>query len=122
MWGISRLYPGDHEYEPVDPYSSCSFELEMSVPDSLGSTRVTDTFKALITVEPTSFAAFEMNDITQIGAVRNRGRSDELGQLLDELGGGPRNGRLVRSSAPRLWTSKRYRSVPSGIPRRDTIS
>ncbi|KAI9855857.1 MAG: hypothetical protein M1813_009376 [Trichoglossum hirsutum] len=91
LWGIKQLYPPHSDYETVEPNDIREFDIEMMVPEVLGSVpHVTDVLKAFITIQPTSFKALEMPDIIPESGVGVRStlsncHGDDLWQLLDKL-------------------------------------
>lgn len=105
LWAITQIYPENSDYETVDPGDSRDIELDMMIPEDLSSaSEITDTIKAFITLEPTSFRTLEMPDINPKSSDSSpcSRAGDSLERLLEELAILTRHAR-ARQSTPTNW-------------------
>lgn len=90
---ICRLYPGDRDYFTVPPTNANfngreSFEIDMSIPDSLknkGQSRSDDVLKFFITTQPTSFDMLQLRPLSKTLENPSRGSSQLLWNVLESL-------------------------------------
>lgn len=86
LWGITCLFPVNKDREDINPGSSRKFPIRMKIPQQVYPQAVTDTLKAFVTLQPTSFAALEMDDMQEDGTFpAHRGEDDDIAHLLGKL-------------------------------------
>lgn len=106
LWGITHIYPPGRDYETIDPRESKLFKLKMTLPEGASSHTMSDTLKAFVTPEPTSFAALQMGGMKEDGTFPKTRAVGQLASLLQKLGVPRRNATIVIDSTQKLWETK----------------
>lgn len=94
LYGVTQVYPSGGDSEPLDKDQTLVVPLRMKIPGNFEGTACVDTFKFIVTPEPTPLAVLELEDLCDAeNARKGSGSNNPLQDMLDGLMFGLRNGR-----------------------------